>query len=464
MRASGPVIFLTFDSKGVALSTQLIRRELSSKGIDASVCLATTTEGDEVYLRRLGHALAMQHPRILGVSLMSQDMAAASAVLKSFREVNPDGFIVAGGVHPTVSPAVTLRSLPVDSVIRGGGEEALFSLLEDRGRTSNTQWPGDVVDAAFTPPMSMKERSTEVLGPDRFMVLRGENLELLNQMEHAGLHHWNQEHYHTITGFGCPSSCTYCTNLYRNVFSRRHVGQVIEEIQCARQRYPSLKSVNFHDDSFVLSDDKWPRLFAQEYKKLGGGFIVRMTPKYVRHVIVDLLAKAGLVMVKIGLQGSDRLNRQVYSRKETSRSFVKAVSLLHSCGVRYEIDVILDNPYEKESDLSEIVETLNACPKPFRVHAYNLIPYTGTALRRYAESRGELERFACQQTTQSNKAYVTPLGFRLLVQAIPWLSSTQICALAADPYSTNALQFLKEFFSEEYVHRISEWTADYHRT
>ena len=96
----------------------------------------------------------------------------------------------------------------------------------------------------------------------------------------------------------------------------------------------------------------------------------------------------------IGLQGSERMNRDFYGRKETNASFVKACDMMADMGINYSVDLIIDTVYETEDDLREIARTLNRLHRPFRVRAFSMTPFPGTELYDQAAADGLLEKFA----------------------------------------------------------------------
>ena len=116
-------------------------------------------------------------------------------------------------------------------------------------------------------------------------------------------------------------------------------------------------------------------------------------PKFVTEKRLKMLKEGGLEYVSIGLQGSERLNREYYNRKESNDAFLESCFIMNKIGITYLIDVILDNVYETEDDLREIARTINQLPRPFKVLAYTMTPLPGTIFYKQVVKDGLLEKF-----------------------------------------------------------------------
>ena len=137
-------------------------------------------------------------------------------------------------------------------------------------------------------------------------------------------------------------------------------------------------------------------------------------PRFCSRERILILKRGGLKYTIIGLQGSERMNRELYGRKETNDSFVNACNLMAEMGVNYSIDVILDSPYETEDDLRDVARTLNRLRRPFKVRAFSMTPFPETALYGQAAADGLLEMFASDPYESAAVVYTS-----LIVAARP---------------------------------------------
>lgn len=202
------------------------------------------------------------------------------------------------------------------------------------------------------------------------------------------------------------------------------VDRAISELMQVKESWSRIQAVDVQDESFFYHDDEWIKEFCRQYRiEIDMPLIIRMMPRFVIPSRIKQLAGAGLRIVKMGLQGSERLNRDLYGRPETRTTFITAMETLRNFGVGAEVDVILDNPWENQSDLEDMLGTLNCCAKPFWVHAYGLTLYPGTSLENKAnaekiEGRFATDPYKSELWARSNLAYMTPHPWRYLIQNI----------------------------------------------
>ncbi len=191
------------------------------------------------------------------------------------------------------------------------------------------------------------------------------------------------------------------------------MNRIIEELQYALKKLPFLHGINIQDDSFFLGSDKWLEEFCLRIKtEFNLPYIARIMPKFASGKRLRYLKNGGLKYVCIGLQGSERLNHEFYRRKETNESFVKACLTLAGLEIFYVVDVILDVIYETEDDLREVARTLNKLPRPFKVMAYSMTPFPGTAFYEKVQADGLLDKFSADAYESMCKA-TKPGGYQI---------------------------------------------------
>jgi radical SAM superfamily enzyme YgiQ (UPF0313 family) len=160
------------------------------------------------------------------------------------------------------------------------------------------------------------------------------------------------------------------------------------ELQDAVKNDPEITMIMLQDDSFMSCNKEYLRDFCQAYKtKIKVPFVVNTIPTYVNREKLGLMKEAGLSWINMGLQsGSDRVNREIYKRRSLKNDFLRAARLVNELKIAGKYDVILDNPFENETETMETIETLIETPKPYIVEFYSLIFYPGTELHERAMS------------------------------------------------------------------------------
>ena len=205
---------------------------------------------------------------------------------------------------------------------------------------------------------------------------------------------------------GCPYSCSYCINnftnqLYnkqkrKNIVRRRSVENIIAELIGIRKRFPSLSSVFFTDDLFIFGEDSdaWLEDFSRQYKeKISLPFMCSMHFSQINDRVMDLLVKAGLVQLSIGIEsGSERTLKNLYQRNLMPKAILNKAEIVN----RYKkyvvpsYDIILDNPYESDDDLRQTLELILKLSEPFHLGLYSLTLFPGIPLYQRAKSEGLL--------------------------------------------------------------------------
>ena len=145
--------------------------------------------------------------------------------------------------------------------------------------------------------------------------------------------------------------------------------------------------------------------FVQEFSRTGFSFGCLIHPASVTDERMDKLIRAGLIGVQMGLQsGSERVAREVFQRRETSKDFRKAAAILDRYMDRLKArtyDVIVDNPYETLEEQEETIRVLASLNKPFNLDIFSLTFFPGTDLhqRRIREGVTDSERHAEDRDT-----------------------------------------------------------------
>ncbi|MEW6751880.1 MAG: cobalamin-dependent protein [Candidatus Latescibacterota bacterium] len=281
-------------------------------------------------VRELGALVAFcteQRPHLIGMGLMTPDLPRAQALTTALKEARPDLPVLWGGIHPTLAPDDALRH--ADMVCVGEGEGTALELAQrlEQGRDFS-----------------------DVRGLQQLYAAIGE----------------------------------------RRHIRRRSVGNVMAELENARARLDGLRMVAFSDDSFLLmKDEAWLEEFCDQYRRrIGLPFFCKAIPRYVTRERIGRLQQAGLEHIEIGLQANERVNREVFGRRQSDAAFVAAAHVLEEAGIVRHYDVILHNPYMSEDDLRRTADVLLSVRKPYSVNYYPLTFFPGTALHARARADG----------------------------------------------------------------------------
>ena len=113
-------------------------------------------------------------------------------------------------------------------------------------------------------------------------------------------------------------------------------------------------------------------------------------PHTVSDEKIKLLVDAGCTDIIIGIQGSERINLEIYHRNQTDKDVLNAARILNKYKDKLAVmyDVITCNPYEKPEDVINLIRLLQKLPKPYYLSVNNLVFFPGTKLYDRAKKEG----------------------------------------------------------------------------
>ena len=482
-RARQHLVLATIDEQARPLSIRVLGAYAESLGVRTTLLVvlrALATHGRPVdfsgaELDRLAKFLAREQVTHLGFYLMTASLKPYRLLAKALRARGFGGVLLAGGVHPTLCPQ---ESLPdeADYAVQGAGEVPLRIILDgaDPATIPGLVWRNNGVLAVNAPAPAQNLVLDGLPFPlfrfDRDWILADGKLRRLDWAMHSRHANWRGRYYDLVTSRGCAYRCAYCCNVYGAPVRRQSVERVIAEVKRVKETEPRIAGINIQDDSFYAGSDDWLREFCEKWKaEIGLPFITRMIPRYVSPERLALLRDAGLQYVTMGLEGSDRVNREVYNRKESGASFLKAARTVLGSGLWLSIDYIIHNPYETEDDLREVARLLNALPRPhWWIVCLSLTPFPNTPLYTRCLRDKTLDRFATDAYDSMLKpdrpgGYLTPPFWLDLITVVlpnvnPALGARLIAAGPGDPRNAATVQSLAKWF--RIAKRTTAWLRD----
>jgi len=377
-------------------------------------------------------------PDLIGCGLMSYEAPFAAYFGKWIKGNYPDTPFLAGGIHPTVSPEECLEY--ADAVSIGESEETILEVASHIGEGNSLK---EIRNLVFKKDNgAIKKNPLRPLTDDLDRFPFPEHLPANSYIYHKNkvlpmnlrlfrrYTRYDGKAYNIISSRGCPFSCSYCCNSFlsklygtKNI-RKRTPHNVMSELHSAIEKFPDLILINIHDDCFLAHSKEWHQEFVNDYKKwIDRPFIVRSTPLHLTEEKIKMLKEAGLAWVTMGLQsGSERINQKIFYRNVSNDKFLKATALAKKYRVSGYYDVILDNPFEEESDVVHTLRVLEKIPKPFQLQLFTLTFYKGTDLYLMMKKKmGEEADFNI-----SNYFSYRPTFLNKLVRISPLISSNMM--------------------------------------
>jgi anaerobic magnesium-protoporphyrin IX monomethyl ester cyclase len=360
-----------------------------SSGNDLVLSYARPPEQIEIAL--LQSLLQEIRPDLIGISFRTIANKPVYTITKALGQA-PGVPIVWGGISPTIEPE---KSIQLNEFICiGEGEHALNELANalDKGTEHSgiqnlwTRQNGEILRNRVRPPIQDLDELPfpDYLPDKKYFVDRAGIREGISIRDFNGL-------YETMTARGCPFSCSYCCNTQlRNIVSehktkylrRRSPSNVIQELVAAKKLF-RIKYINFQDDVFTFNRN-WLREFAREYKKhVGIPFWCYHHPHYSDRESLRFIKECGVEHVTLGVQsGSDAMLKGIYDRNTSKEKILASTRLLDELEIKYDIDIITNNPFEGEGDCEETLALMLEMRRPVKLGGglSKLTLYPGTKI------------------------------------------------------------------------------------
>ncbi len=230
----------------------LLRTILHANGVKTDMfSTRACTSWDQVQGRLCGYDMLIMNVR-------SYTFPVAYRTARLFKEVNPQGIVVVGGMHATVAPDEMDAIEEFDRICQGPGENTIVDLVKDPlsfprvtmgiAAKSMADWP--MMDRTLWPRPASQKVAAKFHWP-----LEPE----------CG---WGPPGVATvITSRVCPWQCVFCNeNSYIPNMGRKPVDMVVDELNYLDKHHGPVGSVVIHDSMF-FQQPKWLEEWAEKYPR-----------------------------------------------------------------------------------------------------------------------------------------------------------------------------------------------------
>ncbi len=322
---------------------------------------------------------------VLLMNVRSYTFPLAYRAAKTFKELNPRGLVIAGGMHAAVALDEMLQVEEFDRICHGAGEGIIVDLVRDPlsfprvvegvGAASMAEWP--MMDRTLwpRPHRRLRKRYPWPLEPE------------------CG---WGPGPVVTLlTSRVCPWRCVFCNEAsYIPNMGRKPVEAVIEELNYLDDTHGPIGSLVIHDSLFT-QQPKWLWEWVKKYPRLANrtwpywaasrSDIVRQWPDLIEALIKD----TNWDLISIGFEsGSDRVLR-ILNKECTAQDNYFAIDLVNRIGDELEragrpaprlwSNIMLGIPGETREDAFETMRMLKYTRRVLPSIAF-YAPYPGSAL------------------------------------------------------------------------------------
>ena len=295
--------------------------------------------------------------------------------------------IVFGGQHVGSTPERSILEPAIDAVVEGEGEGALLDLVEcaEANRFGRRDIPNVTTKGVLTPRRN----------PPRPLIQDLDELPFSDKsMFYDAVPGYEQEYY-IISRRGCPYRCSFCEystfpQQYpgEKAVRRRSVEHVLRELRPFKARGRTRK-VFFWDAIFTL-DNRWMAELAEAYRaEIGIPFECYTHPSAMNREMASLLARAGCIMVRVGVQTVNADTLAAVDRRGDEDRIRKTIGYLRDYGIPYSVDHIIGLPGEGPGDQTAALRFYNDV-RPARIVAHWMTYFPGTTALDHAREQGIL--------------------------------------------------------------------------
>ncbi len=325
-------------------------------------------------------------PELVGITAMTNEIDAASAIateIKKLRHVP----IVVGGIHVTVLPKRTMEEYPVfDYGIVGEGEFTLRELV-DRLVNINSRSLNDVLGLVF------RDKDTVIENNPRPFLTEEEinSLPFPDFTDYYGCDKTaltvGNVSYPLCTSRGCPYHCVFCTQVFGHTLRRKSSEKVIKEIEYAVENYGA-RLIDFVDELF-LEDRLQTRQVMNHLIDSGLSKKIKWTGQTrancVKPELIALAKKSGCVYLSLGVEsGDDEILKRI-DKRITVEQVKNAVAIIKQADIELTTLYILGHPGETYATAKKTVDLairLNTTMIAFGM----MVPYPGTNIYTWAKN------------------------------------------------------------------------------
>lgn len=322
----------------------------------------------------LGEMCDRFRPDIIGFSFFTARFEFANDIFTALCQTyeshsQPKPMIIAGGVHPTLLPELTLQHIPFDALVIGEGEYPLLQLLQGR--------PPRSIKGMFLPGDSEAVKADTVQNLDELPVPDWNLIDKEFYVQPSHLISNTQWHraMPILFGRGCLYRCNFCAH---NCFlgARCHSADYFIEKM-------NRVAGQCHTDTFVIQDSSignfrkvWEEV-CHKLIKAGSPYrwwanlrANQADPDFLR-----LMKEAGCIKLFFGFEsGSPRILERM-NKRITVEQCREAAKACHKIGIPFYTSYIVNYFGEEELDL-ELTEQLilETRPTSLAINRFSPIP------------------------------------------------------------------------------------------
>jgi radical SAM superfamily enzyme YgiQ (UPF0313 family) len=305
-------------------------------------------------------------PQIVGFQIFSMNRVSTFNVIEKMKYTHPGTRIIIGGIHVSVMYEQIIRKYPHIIAVIGEGEYTITGLLkafESKAPLNSIKGICFCKDGKIihTEPRELIYDLDALPIPKHEVFFDNEPKRTVG---------------HIIASRGCPFNCSFCCLkvISKQKLRQRNIAKVVEEIKYLKGKYPRLKHIQFHDDTFLIDNERviqFCKMVIEE--KLSLTFECSARVKPISREMFWWMEKAGFKKIMFGLEtGSEDLLKSIH-KNITQKDVIELFNALRHFKFVVTTFLMCGFPGENEETISQTIDLVRRTQK---IH-YNWIAGVG---------------------------------------------------------------------------------------
>lgn len=290
-------------------------------------------------LEPIKNHLVRYQPDVIGLQILSHNMAYVNDLIPRIRRILPVVKIVAGGPHPTV---VSDNIPGVDCIIKGEAEITLVELIKSNNLTGIHQGKIPNLDTVPIPARDM-------LPMKKYL-----SIPFIEPLPYPTTN--------IMTSRGCYFKCRFCYPLSEKIFRQvrfRSPKLVVDEIENLVDTY-KIRGLDIEDDLFVFADERIQKISEDmQNRSINLKWRANSRVDTLNETKIKAMAECGCIELIFGVESGSQSMLNAMHKGITTDQIRKAIKLCQDYGIITMCNYVIGYPGETRETLKETSDLIN---------------------------------------------------------------------------------------------------------
>ena len=371
--------FCCFNLGMLSIATLLKKSGFSVECLKSDQLESLTYENKEKYFKTA-------NPEIIGFNINSDNIHSVVYFARDLKKWLPDVIILVGGPLVSIMMETVLDEPSFDMAIVGEGE---FPTLKLCNKIIKNKGCFEDIEGLI-----YRKDGKVITNPKGALI---ENLDILPTPDYTLTDACGAFSY--FSGRGCPFNCSFC---FQGVHGRGYryfsAGRVVNDIINISEKH-KMKAVAIGDDTFIANPKRTVQIcegLIKEKNKRNLKFSIwcegRIDTLYRHPELLDILKKAGLVKLQLGIENGNQEVLDAYNKHITLEQIEAVVSNVANEMIFMNGNIIIGGPFETyktfEKSLEFAIKLMRLSPGLLEINPVFLCPYPGTDITKNPDKYG----------------------------------------------------------------------------